>query len=518
VNLPALGCQAFALQGQIHNALRRQQRAYNAYRRAVGLLERLRESIHGEELKISFMKNRAEIYEGIVALCLKRSRGAKVVQEIFQYIQCAKSRTLVDVLSRSGSATWLAPQDESGLANKIRDLREELNWYFHKVEIAQLQQESPHRLSELRLEANRRERALLKLLRETAVDDPASERSLAKALDTDQIRQSLGGDTTILEYFHANNEILVLLMTSDVLSVIRLGEISQVLKLLDLLQLQMAKIRLGSEYVTAFAPALLKSTQSHLENLYKILIAPVVSSLNGSHLVIAPHGRLHTLPFQALFDGHEYLIDRFTISYAPSASVYALCCRRSSSASNRALVLGISDASVPYVQEEVGVVAANLFDPVVLREESASANALRENGKNCRFIHIATHGYFRFDNPMFSGIRLGDSYLSLYDLYQLKLPAELIALSGCSTGLNVIAAGDELIGLLRGLIHTGAETSLLTLWDVQDESSSQLMGLFYSRLARGATKAKALQVAMRELKAQRPHPYYWAPFILAGKA
>jgi CHAT domain-containing protein len=84
--------------------------------------------------------------------------------------------------------------------------------------------------------------------------------------------------------------------------------------------------------------------------------------------------------------------------------------------------------------------------------------------------------------------------------------------------LNVVAAGDELMGLARGLILAGAETSLLTQWDVQDQSSAQLMKFFYSNLAGGSSKAVALQQAMRQVKLERPHPYYWAPFILVGKA
>ena len=115
---------------------------------------------------------------------------------------------------------------------------------------------------------------------------------------------------------------------------------------------------------------------------------------------------------------------------------------------------------------------------------------------------------------MFSGIRLGDSYLSLYDLYQLKLPAELVALSGCSTGLNVVAAGDDLLGLARGIIHAGAQTSLLTLWDVQDRSTAQLMKYFYGHLASARNKAQALQKAMQLLRSEYPHPYYWAPLVL----
>ncbi len=118
---------------------------------------------------------------------------------------------------------------------------------------------------------------------------------------------------------------------------------------------------------------------------------------------------------------------------------------------------------------------------------------------------------------MFSGIRLGDSYLSLYDLYQLRWPAELVTLSGCATGLNVIAKGDELLGLVRGLLYAGAQSLLLTLWDVHDRSSAEFMKFFYRRMLANPDKAVALQGAMMELREQYPHPFYWAPFTLVGR-
>jgi len=117
---------------------------------------------------------------------------------------------------------------------------------------------------------------------------------------------------------------------------------------------------------------------------------------------------------------------------------------------------------------------------------------------------------------MFSAIRLGDGYLTLYDLYQLHLPAELITLSGCSTGLSVIAGGDELLGLVRGLLSAGAKTLLLTLWNVHDGTASELMNGFYRRFRAGFSKGSALQAAMRDVRRTHPHPYYWAPFVLVG--
>src|SRR5207302_9840060 len=150
--------------------------------------------------------------------------------------------------------------------------------------------------------------------------------------------------------------------------------------------------------------------------------------------------------------------------------------------------------------------------------EDASVKNLRERGSEARFIHIASHGFFRQDNPMFSGIRMGDSYLSLYDLYQLKLPAELITLSGCATGLTAVAAGDELMGLARGLLQAGGKSLLLSLWNVHDRSTTGLMSSFYRQFCGGVNKVQALHRAMQELRKIYPHPYYWAPFKVIGSA
>lgn len=148
---------------------------------------------------------------------------------------------------------------------------------------------------------------------------------------------------------------------------------------------------------------------------------------------------------------------------------------------------------------------------------AASEYVLKNAGANARLVHIATHGYFRQDSPMFSSIRMGNSYLSLFDLYQLHLPVELVTLSGCATGLNVVAVGDELIGLARGLFQAGAQSLLLSLWDVHDQSTADFMSEFYRRFQTGEDKATALREAMLHVREAYPHPYQWAPFVLMGK-
>jgi CHAT domain-containing protein len=224
------------------------------------------------------------------------------------------------------------------------------------------------------------------------------------------------------------------------------------------------------------------------------------------------------LPFHALHDGEKYLIESFTISYAPSAALYSLCHRKPANTQGPSLILGVPDALAPDILDEVQSVASILPEPQLFVGAGADQEVLRQKGPQSRFVHIATHGEFRSDNPMFSGIRLGGSRLNIYDLYQLKLPAELIALSGCATGLNSVAAGDELMGLVRGLLYAGAQSLLLTLWDVHDRSTDEFMKSFYGHFRECGEKALALQRAMLHLRESQPHPYYWAPFLLVGKA
>jgi len=262
---------------------------------------------------------------------------------------------------------------------------------------------------------------------------------------------------------------------------------------------------------------MMQSTRAHLRNLYTELIAPIESSLRGKHLVLVPHGILHYVPFQALLDGEDYLIDRFTVSYAPSASIFTLCQQRSACTSGNTLLMGVPDAQAPSIDDEISALQSILPGATAFTGNDATENALRDHSSDSRIIHIATHGHFRQDNPMFSSIRLAGSYLSLYDLYELRLSAELVVLSGCATGLNVVTAGDELMGLVRGLLQAGAQSLVLSLWDVNDRSTSDFMVAFYRRFQAGATKAESLQGAMSDLRAKYSHPYHWAPFVLIGR-
>ena len=516
---PMLRHQAYLLMGQMHSLSGNKREAYECFRTSRESLEMLRSNLRGQELKLAFLKNRLEVYELLVDSCLSGQHCGNSLEEAFGYIEEAKSRTLMDQMLQPVYSS----ADETGqsdLVRRMRNLRDELNWYYSLIELEQLrpEQRSPEHIKRLEEQVRARETDLIRVLQESnlsAIDNP--ELQVSKNVSIGELRSAITPETLIIEYFQTGDRILACLLGRQRLQILPVTLASRIHNALRLLQFQLSKFRLGTEYAAAFRDSLIESTNAHLKTLYDELLAPLRDRLEAKHLLFVPHGALHYVPFHALLDQDRYLIDDYTVSYAPSSSIYAVCTKKTVNKSGAAVLMGVPDQNAPSILGELRALCKILPRPKMFVGRFASEYVLKDVAQNARLIHIATHGYFRQDSPMFSSIRMGNSYLSLYDLYQLHLPVELVTLSGCATGLNVVAAGDELIGLARGLFQAGAQSLLLSLWDVHDQSTADFMTAFYRRFEAGEDKATAVREAMLELRKTYPHPYQWAPFVLMGK-
>jgi CHAT domain-containing protein len=157
-------------------------------------------------------------------------------------------------------------------------------------------------------------------------------------------------------------------------------------------------------------------------------------------------------------------------------------------------------------------------DVVMMAGDQATRENFMKLAPGARFLHVASHGGFRRDNPMFSFLKLADSRLNFYSLLDLRLSAEMVTLSACRTGVNIVFPGDELHGLMRGFLYAGAPSLVVSLWAVSDRSTAELMGQMYAGIRGGGTKRSALRNAQLAIKDAYGHPYYWAPFILMGNA
>jgi len=514
--------QAYFMLGQAEEASGNTELARQAYEQAFKKLEDLRSHLGKEELKIAFLKNKLAVYEGLVVTSLAVSFGVRAQKEAFGYIEQAKSRSLADLIAfRSSSIASRESKALSPAMGEFRDRRQKLNWTYHQIEIEELSADggSQQRIQQLRQLSRSYEDALVKAFSQVqSVDREFASLQSAKTVSVEELQEILPENTLLLEYYTARNRFYVCMVSRKQFKIVALGDVMGVREKLRLLQLQLAKFRLGADYIKRLEKGLLEATQAHLEELYALLIAPIREQLAAEHLIIVPHAFLHYLPFHALSDGKKYLIDDFSISYAPSSSIFAVCQAKLPPAGDgQTLVLAVPDARAPFIDEEARFVAAAMGNANLFLGEDATEEQLRVHGPGSRFIHIATHGYFRQDNPMFSSIRLGNSLLSLFDLYQLQFDAELVTLSGCGTGMNVVIGGDELIGLVRGLLYAGAQTLMVSLWEVHDQSTAEFMRDFYQGFKKSANKANALRNAVLKLKEKHRHPYYWAAFALVGK-
>ena len=146
-----------------------------------------------------------------------------------------------------------------------------------------------------------------------------------------------------------------------------------------------------------------------------------------------------------------------------------------------------------------------------------------------RIVHFATHGLLNDQHPGLSGVILSlvdeqgrpqDGFLRLHDIYNLKLPADLVVLSACSTALGKDVRGEGLVGIVRGFMYAGAARVVASLWKVDDEATAELMKRFYRYMLQenmpAAAALRAAQVEMWQQK-QWQSPYYWAAFTLQGE-
>jgi CHAT domain-containing protein/tetratricopeptide (TPR) repeat protein len=324
-------------------------------------------------------------------------------------------------------------------------------------------------------------------------------------------------------------------------------------------------------------------SQKLASDLSQVLLGPVTDLIAGKRLLVVSDGALQYVPFAALpapQNAKEPLIVEHEILNLPSASVLAEIRRASADrprASREVAVLADpvfdpgdervesgADKSTPrrsFIRSsqrvsrsasDVGLIGKRGFrlDRLVYSRHEAEvilavtprakalealdfqanrATALNPELARYRIVHFATHGFLDSKRPELSGLVLSlvnrqgkpqDGFLGLEDVYNMKLPVDMVVLSGCQTGLGEDISGEGLIGLTRGFMYAGASRVVASLWSVDDFTTSQLMAKFYRAMEREkmppAAALRKAQIEMWRHTGWRA-PYYWAAFQLQGE-
>jgi CHAT domain-containing protein len=488
------------------------------FKQSIAITEELRAPLPAEEFRTAFFSDKLVPYHAMVRLCLEDANDR--VAEAFGFVEQARSRALAEAMGGS-VRTNVAPRDqfEADLMAELEDLRHELNYFYHQINkgVSGDATYSEGEMTTLRRALRERETKTLEIMRQL---QHRGEGGFAQveALDIPALQRDLGADTALVEYTTIGDELLAFVVTDQSIEVVRrLGSEATAALEVGQLRFQIDALRHGAKRVRRHLPDLTRRTERHLKSLYDLLLRPIEPKTGTRRLVIVPHRALHYLPFQALHDGSSYLIERREVSYSPSAVILRQCLGRDRRALNGALLLGLSDEQTPRVRDEIDALKPLFPEAVALLDRDATTEALRRLAPSADVLHLACHGQFRPDNPLFSSLRLGDGWLTVRDAYNLNLHCELVTLSACETGVSAVKPGDELIGLARGFFAAGSPALLLSLWSVDDEATAQLMTEFYKELRQSGSPAAALRQAERRIMETKPHPFFWSPFVLVGR-
>ncbi len=283
-------------------------------------------------------------------------------------------------------------------------------------------------------------------------------------------------------------------------------------------------------------PSSTTTTNASLTKLHQLLIEPIQGDLPldpNQNVIFLPQGELFLLPFSAFQDKQgKYLIERHTLSIAPSIQSLQFSPKSSQPLLSRPLIIGdpkmptwpnITLSPLPGARTEA-IAIANLLTSTPLIGDQATETTVVQQMPRASLLHFATHGLLdavQGETP--GAIALtssgndsaSDGFLNSSEILTLKLSADLAVLSACDTGRGTIT-GDGVLGLSRAFAVAGVPTVVVSLWQVPDKATEKLMTQFYTQLKSGKPKAQALRESMLTTIKQYPDPLFWAAFTLVG--
>ncbi len=532
--------------------------AFQQFQFAAKLVQELRQSFLQEGSKLLLAEKALSVYEGGIETALTLYQMQKedyFLEEAFSFAERNKAMLLLESLQASDAISQAGIPD-TALARE-HQLRVDIAFYIKKI----------NRQKQKKAKANSQkitnwqsilfdlQQEYKKLIAQFEATYPAYHKikyGTQTASITD-IRQSiLKEQTALIEYFVGQQKSFVFCLTSDQLQVFPLPPQDSLNHSVQ----ELRKIFSQAPQANTFVEDAQNFVQINWELSQQILI-PVLKALPASidKLLLISDDALAYLPFELLFTkkpqkpikdfdwlNMSYLLKDFALSYNYSATLLLQHLdqkKRPTPTKHRATFIGYAPSfgqdiagnhractgdqlfSLHCNQQEVEGILA-LFDGEARLAKAASKQSFLEEAANYRIVHLATHACAGEQDWADNKIHFVDDFMSNKELYNMTLQADLAVLSACNTGSGQLLKGEGIGSLSRAFLQAGCPSTLMSLWSVDDCSTSQIMFQFYQNL-------QALQgkdVALRQAKIQHlqqadkafAHPYYWAAFVQSGNA
>ena len=552
-NTPQVVWNALAGLAAVFEKQGKVEQAAQHYQQAIEKIEDVRSRIGISEDRASFLADKVEIYEKLIGLLVASKRNV----EAFHYVERARARAFLDLLAEARVDVESAAPDLTNRRQKLQQRISQLTTDLIKERSQETSKQNKTKIAELENGLGQADTELADWLRELRRRNPRyAALKYPEPIELAAAQQMLDDQTILLSYSLAEPQSFLFALTRNDFQVKRLPSEAT-------LRESIRKLLTTITDKNNPAPVEYRRQAARLSQQ---LLQPVSSMLAGKKgLVIIADGALQRLPFETLFlpgtpaQGDlrklPYLIRRFAISYAPSASVLAELQKEQHTSAGRKF---IAFGDPVYEQRSEGVIVSTVrsagatlnFRPLAHSREEIDGianlfaagerdlffgeEANEENVKapqrlsHYRMVHFSTHGYINERKPRFSGLVLSlpgksqtateDGLLSAYEIFNLKLNADLVVLSACETGLGKEIKGEGLMSLMRAFMYAGTPSVVVSLWNVNDESAADLMIRFYRNLKTGMSKSEALRQAQLETIRDNGFPFFWAPFVLVGKS
>ncbi len=503
----------------------------DTYRKCDDLITIIRRKRLNEQDKLRLGQIAKEVYENGIQLSLILSEQSlnrkKYIQTAFDFCERSKSSVLLEAITESKAKKFAGiPDEQIQLEDSLKDEISYLEQQLAQQENADNQEmkdllfsyQNSYREFISNLEANYPEYYNLKY-----------DQSIATIAS---IQKHLTDNMAMLSYFLGEDEIYIFIITAKGMKAERKQKGENFDRLTSALR---NAIKYNSK------SAFFKTAKS----LHSLLIPSVPPNIN--ELVILPDGVLGTLPFESFIDPDDdsedyskakFLIKDYHISYDYSATLFNERIADETQINPEILLIApisfenneIRMNALPGSEEEIDEIrylfmGSNCETKVQTGNDASEANFKKENLGKYRYLHFATHGLVNESEPALSRIFLKpgtneDGSLYTGEIYNLDIDADLVTLSACETGLGKVAKGEGIVGLSRALQYAGANNIIVSLWQVADASTAQMMIEFYKYNLNN--EHHGYNTALRKAKLsllnseEYARPYYWAPFILVG--
>jgi CHAT domain-containing protein len=503
------------VEGLIAEANRQGPAAVEAYQDAVERLDRIRAGLSEQDQRASFLDSDTvqELYGRTVRLLL----GAGRRDDAWSFLERGKARAFLEMLQGrrfvSGAATP-ATEELRALERRILELRTGLTPEFQALQRG-FKRDPASELQELRdleLKFGRARRQA------SLTANRAAQPLAIQPIPLPEVQRRLPSRSALVEYALFDDALAAFVITP--------ARVEYVVWPANVAALS-AGVRQLREALAD--PAAAQSFRDAAAPLAAALLPPVLDRLRGEieHLIVVPAGYLAYLPFEVLPVPGGHLVDRYAVSYLPSASTL-LFLERTQAAPGASLFVGaLGNARaegwppLPGTLVESEAILSLFPDAGRAIGEALTRDRTLDALRRYDRVHLATHGMLNEQAPLFSALLMGaaaggPTRLSLYEIADVPLKAKLVVLSACQTGVGKLMRGDEVTGLTRTFLQAGASAVVSSLWQVADDSTAALMHSFYVGLRDGLSPSRALRRAALETRKRFNHPYYWAPFVLTG--